>query len=522
MKRALLLFVALGLGSVAYARRPATRGAVAADHRLASEAGAAILRAGGNAVDAAVAATLAQGVVQPSGSGLGGGGFAIVAGPKGIAAALDFRETAPSAATRDMFAGGASSQEGGLAVATPSEAFGLVEMHSRWGRLKLADVAAPAIRLAEEGFGTGPHLAAALLKAPDMQTLLGPDNRRPALAGAIRALVDTRGAAFRNGWVAADIVSSVRAAGGILQPEDLRDYRVEERPVLRGALGGRTVLAMPPPSGGGIGVLQILMASGGGTTHCQVEAAKHAMAERAAYGGDPASTTAFPQPSERTSWVRVDAIRQDCGPRTHPPEHYGPPGAFQDAGTMHVSVMDADGWAVALTSTVNTAFGSRVIATRSGIVLNNEMDDFTTRPGKANAFGLIQGAGNAVVAGRRPLSSMSPTVVLGADGTPELAAGASGGPMILTATAQVLEAMLERGAEAQAAVSAPRWHHQWIPDTVLLEAGHPARAELAAAGHAIAETTFTSAVQVVRRRPDGTFDAASDPRKHGEHAVVER
>ncbi len=520
MKRALLLFAAIGLCSTAYAKRRETRGAVAADHPLASEAGAAILREGGNAVDAAIAATLAQGVVQPSGSGLGGGGFAIVAGPKGVATALDFRETAPSAATRDMFAGGASSQQGGLAVATPSEAFGLVEMHARWGRLKLAALAAPALRLAEEGFGTGPHLAGALLKAPDMKALLGPGNRRPALASALHALVDTRGAAFRSGWVAADIVSSVRAAGGVLQPEDLRDYRVEERPLLRGTLGSRTVLAMPPPSGGGIGVLQILLAAGGGTTHCQVEAAKHAMAERAAYGGDPETTAAFPQPTERTSWVRIDAIRQDCGAKTYPPEHYGPPGAFQDAGTMHVSVMDAEGWAVALTSTVNTSFGSRVVAARSGIVLNNEMDDFTTRPGKANAFGLVQGTGNAIVAGRRPLSSMSPTVVLGADGMPEIAIGGSGGPQILTGTAQVLDAILSRDQDATGAVTAPRWHHQWIPDTVLVEPGHPAKAALEAAGHTLTETTATSAVQVVRRRADGTFDAASDPRKHGAPAVV--
>jgi gamma-glutamyltranspeptidase/glutathione hydrolase len=508
----------------AEARPSRTRGVVAADHPLASQAGAELLAAGGNAVDAAVAAALSSGVVQPAGSGLGGGGFAVVAGPGGVSSALDFREVAPAAAARDLFAGGASSREGGLAVAVPAEAFGLIELHARHGRLSLARVAAPAIAQANGGFETGAHLARALVEIPSMQTLFGPENRRTGLARALRALVSTRGRAFRDGWVARDMVDAVRAAGGVLTRADLVAYKVRERPVLRGTYGSRTVLTMPPPSSGGVALLTLL-AVDADSPHCRVEAAKHAMAARAALGGDPDFLPPATQPydaSAALSAARIGAIRADCGPATFPAEHYAsmaaPP---DDHGTLHISVLDADGWAVALTTTINTSFGSRVVAPASGIVLNNQMDDFTARPGQPNAFGLIQGEANAVAPGKRPLSSMTPTIVLDAAGAPELAAGASGGPFIITATAQVVRAVLDDGVSPAEAVAAPRWHHQWLPDAVLLEPDHPDEAALRAAGHVIKPVTGFSAVQVAQRLPDGTFRAASDPRKGGAPAAVE-
>ena len=502
-----------------------TPGAVAADHVLASQAGAAVLELGGNAVDAAVAAALSSGVVQPSGSGLGGGGFALVVQADGTATFLDFRETAPAAATHDMYlAAGASSQEGGLAVATPAEALGLADLETRFGRLGHAQVAAPAIAQARDGFQRGVHLQEALRAHTKMNALFettdGQTLSRPLLAKALTAWAETGGKAFRDGWVAQDFVDATRAAGGILTLADIQGYAVKERKPLTATWHGDTVITAPPPSSGGIAVLQMLEATDGvDGLQCRIEAAKHAMADRAVFGGDPDFVTV--DSAALLSPEHIAAIRKDCGPKTFPSDHYGSFDTPTDHGTLHISVMDANGMAVALTTTINTTFGSEVIAPKSGIVLNDEMDDFTTRPGKPNAFGLIQGENNAVGPGRRPLSSMSPTVVLGPDHRPVLAVGASGGPFIITATYQTIENVLLQGLSARDALAAARWHHQWLPDLVMLEPADPRGAELTAAGHQLKTVDKPScAVQVVHRLPDGSFDAASDPRKGGEAVVV--
>jgi gamma-glutamyltranspeptidase/glutathione hydrolase len=506
------------LGCAADAARP--QGAVAADHVLASRAGADVLRAGGNAVDAAIAAALSAGVVQPSGSGLGGGGFAVVVEPDGTATTLDFREVAPAAATREMFQGGTSSQIGGLAVAVPAEALGLTVLHRRYGHVALKKIAAPAIEQAKRGFETGPHLAESLLTMPDMSgKLFAPGNRRPALAKALEALVATDGEAFRTGWVAQDLVDATDAAGGVLTMDDLARYTVVERPPLTGRYDGRTIVTMPPPSSGGIALLQMLGATEGRhDVHCAVEAAKHAMADRAAYGGDPAFVPV--DVAALLAPARIAGFAADCGPTTFPPEHYAPPAAPpDDHGTLHISVIDGSGMAVALTTTINTSFGSTVVAPKSGILLNDEMDDFAARPGVPNAYGLVQGEANAVAPGKRPLSSMTPTVVLDAAGHAELVVGGSGGPTIITATYQVLRGILDDGRSPAAAVAAPRWHHQWLPDLVAIEPGSPDIPTLRAFGHVLKEMPAFSAVQVVERTPAG-FTAASDPRKHGEAVVL--
>lgn len=514
----LVALILAGCAEVEAARRP-LGGAVAADHPLASEAGAEALRAGGNAVDAAIAAALSSGVVQPAGSGLGGGGFAIVVAPDGGATVLDFREVAPAAATVGMFQGGASSRLGGLAVAVPVEGIGLAELHRRFGRLPARKVVSPAVVQAERGFETGAHLAKGLLDHPDMAALFSPGNRRPALARALRSWAESHGEAFRTGWVAKDLVAATRAAGGILTEADLAAYQVVERTPLRGAYGPWSVITMPPPSSGGFALLQMLGATAGvDRVACDVEAAKFAMATRAAQGGDPAFVTW--DVAAELAPARLDAVRADCGARTFPPDHYAPPSAPpSDAGTLHISVMDAEGWAVALTTTINTSFGSKVIAPESGIVLNNQMDDFAARPGEPNAFGLVQGVANAVAPGKRPLSSMTPTVVLDASGRAAVVVGGSGGPTIITATFQVLRAVLDDAADPSVAVSAPRWHHQWLPDKLFVEPAHPDRAAFEAAGHVVQEQPAFSAVQVVVRR-DGAFSAASDPRKGGAPAIV--
>lgn len=502
-------------------------GAVAADHPLASAAGAEVLRAGGNAVDAAIAAALSSGVVQPSGSGLGGGGFALVVAKGGHAHFLDFRETAPAASSRDMFraAGKTASTLGGLAVAIPAEGIGLAALHRKHGRVSLDVIAAPAIRQAEQGFSTGRHLEEALIASPGMRALFGEGNRRPGLALALHAWVDTDGAAFRTGWVAEDLVAAVQAAGGVLSADDLARYTPKERKPLRVAWGGYTVVTAPPPSSGGVALAEMLGATSPDTSlPCRIEAATHAMSDRAAYGGDPDFVPY--DVAALTSAARLAAIRADCTGRPFPPEHYAPPVApGEDHGTLHISVIDGEGLAVALTTTINTSFGSQVIAPKSGIVLNNEMDDFAARPGEPNAFGLVQGEANAIAPGKRPLSSMTPTVVLDGTGRPVLAVGASGGPFIITATYQVIENVLANGMNAADAVSAPRWHHQWQPPVVSLEKGDGRADTLAQAGYPIRalERPFC-AVQVVVAHPDegggGRFEAASDPRKFGEAVVL--
>ncbi|HNC96181.1 MAG TPA: gamma-glutamyltransferase, partial [Myxococcota bacterium] len=492
------------------ARSGAKVGAISTDHPLATRVGVDVLARGGNAVDAAVAAALALGVVQPAGSGLGGGGFALVV-QKGSAHVLDFRETAPKAATREMFLKeGASSTLGGLAVGTPAEAFGLVELQERFGKLPWSKVVDPARKLAESGFERGEHLAKGLLKNPQMEVLFGEGNRRPGLAAALKSLAGDRGESFRRGWVAKDIVAAVQAAGGLLTEEDLASYQVEERTVLQGAYKGYGVMTMPSPSSGGTALLELLYATEGTTSvQCEVEAAKHAMARRALTAGDVGTG------SSPIDMARIAAIRADCGAKTYASDHYGalvePP---RNAGTAHVSVLDGQGLAVALTTTINTSFGSQVVAPKSGILLNNQMDDFTTRPGQPNAFGLVQSEANAIAPGKRPLSSMTPTVLLDEEGIPFLVVGASGGPFIITSTYQVIRNILDHQMKAEEATAAPRWHHQWMPDLVMLEANHPARSTLEEAGHSIKEVAGFSSVQVVYRE-HGHYWAAADPRKGG-------
>lgn len=504
-----MVVLPLILGCAADAAR--VHGAVASDHPLASEAGATVLKQGGNAVDAAIAAALSSGVVQPTGSGLGGGGFALVVPAEGNPTILDFREVAPTAATRDMYAGGASSTLGGLAVAVPAEGIGLAELHRRFGRIGLKKIVAPAYAQAAKGFEPGRHLKKALLESPDMAGLFAEGNKRPGLADALKAWAETKGEAFRTGWVAQDFVDSARDAGGILTMTDLAAYRVVEREPLVAEWRGNTVYSMPPPSSGGIALLQMLRATEGvPSTHCAVEAAKHAMADRAATGGDPGFVTVDVKGLLADPYVT--SWRADCVEQTWPAAHYGMGAAPTDHGTLHISVVDGEGNAVALTTTINLSFGSHVISKKSGIVLNDEMDDFTTRPGQPNGFGLIQGENNAIAPGKRPLSSMSPTVVVGPD--LRLAIGASGGPTIITSTFQVLKRVMD-GEAPEAAVAAKRWHHQWQPETLFVEPGFPGQDELTAHGHVVQERPAFSAVQVAIRK-DGTWAAASEARKGGE------
>ena len=522
---------------------------VAADHALASAAGAEMLRRGGNAVDAAVAAALAAGVVQPAGSGLGGGGFAVVAGGVESPWSLDFRELAPAASSRHMFLRDdrspdlTSSRKGGRAVAVPSESMGLGELWRRRGRLSANEVAGPAVRLASDGFEVGPHLADALLRndSDGVRQAFSPMGvlaregervKRTALARTLRRWAKSGGRDLAEGSGAAAISAAVTRSGGAMDVRDLASYAPKERKPVFSSYRGYTVVTMPPPSSGGIALAQVLAAlekqdlkplghNSSEHLHRLTEAMKHAYADRARHLGDPDFVEVPVQ--HLLSTERIDMIRADFDPaRTFPAEHYGwriePP---KDAGTQHISTLDADGLGVALTTTINTSFGSGVYVEELGIILNNEMDDFAMSPGVPNAFGLVGSEANAIEAGKRPLSSMTPTILLDAQGAVAMVVGASGGPQIISSVVQVICSIVDFGLNAQEAVAAPRIHHQWQPDVLMVEPGIPQDVirALEAKGHKVQVARAYSAAQAVVGTPDGR-EGASDPRKGGWPAAV--
>jgi gamma-glutamyltranspeptidase/glutathione hydrolase len=551
----ILCIIALCVLSPAFARAATgTHGMIAADHRLASQAGLEILQAGGNAVDAAVATAFALGVVNPSSCGIGGGGFMLIyLGQSERAVALDYRETAPAAARRDMFihngqAVPALSLRGGLAVAVPGEVAGLTEALRRYGTLPLSAVMQPAIRYAGGGFAAERHLAeeiaanaAALHTDPLLaRTFLHPDGsplragetvREPELAATLQRVADGGPYAFYHGAVAEGIARSVHTAGGVLSEGDLAAYHPQWRLPLWGRHGDAQVITMPPPSSGGGALLEILgilrhddLSRLGQNSpkyaHLVAEAMQHAFADRAEFYGDPdfvhVPLAELLAPANAAVLRRRISATRTLDPGAYGSRIGGRRAAAADAGTSHFSVMDAAGNAVACTTTINTAFGSMVVAGETGIILNNEMDDFSAQPGVPNVYGLIGNDANAIAPGKRPLSSMTPTIVT-RGGQAVLALGGSGGPLIISATTEVLLGVLEFDLDAAAAVAAPRFHDQWRPAVLALEPEiwDTARQALARYGYVVKEITGMGAVQAVKRSA-GVFEGASDPRKGGE------
>lgn len=544
-----------------------SRHAVAADHPLASEAGLAVLRAGGNAADAGVATALTLGVVSPASSGLGGGGFLLYyrASDRTLTF-LDFREEAPSAATASMFArregdddaaAAARSQIGGLAVAVPGEPAGLDELLRRFGsgRVSRAEIAAHAARHAREGVAASSYVSrmsgvvAATMRA---DALLGsffpspeadriPEGallRSPELAEAIEAFGRSGARPFYRGALAREIVRVVQERGGILSAADLRAYAVRERAPLRASAFGLDVATAPPPSAGGITLASSLafLAERYGESAGEIDpdapAFRHALAA-SFYGAylDREATLGDPDHVDVPTEALIDPARAAARAallepwRARPSDDFALPLAPEppalpggDAGTSHLCVVDSEGNVLALTTTVNLLFGAQLTA--HGIVLNDEMDDFARGVGEGNAFGLLGGAPNLPGPGRRPVSSMAPTIVL-RGGAPVMCVGASGGSRIPTATLQVMLFALLFGEHAEAAVSHRRIHHQAHPDELLYERGmDPALVlGLELRGHAVREIEGSANVQaiVLRAREDGSvvLEAASDPRKNG-------
>lgn len=539
--------------------------AVAADHPDASAAGAEILARGGNAADAAAATMLALGVANPASSGLGGGGFALYyrASDQSLTF-LDFRERAPAAARPDMYdevpapmegPANAASQLGGLATGVPGEPAGVVELVRRFGSLPLSAIVAPAVRLAEEGVLVTPGLArmsrvfgAQMRRDPLLRTWFGDAEalapgarlRQPELARTLQALGRGGRDAIYRGRIARAIVAANRRAGGVLTLADLRAYRVVEREPLRGTHFGLQWVTAPPPSAGGFTLLQSLAILeripepwrpiGDGPPsaaflHALAESWKGPFLDRERYFGDPDHVTlpveAMMAPARLQA--RADAFHPTLA---MPPEDYdqplgdGPEVVQSDnAGTSHLCVVDREGNIAAVTTTVNLPFGARYTA--AGMIMNDEMDDFARAVGEANAFGLVGGAPNLPGPGKRPVSTMSPTLVL-RGGTPLLCLGASGGSRIVTATQQVAMNQLLFGMTPAQALQAPRIHHQGRPNELRTEEVQPLDPDrlraLVARGHIHEPIHNVANVQLVRILPGGRLVAASDPRKGGRPA----
>ncbi len=553
-----LLITGLSIGFPPEHAAVFTREAVAADHAEASKAGAEILAAGGNAADAAAATMLALGVVNPASSGLGGGGFALYYRAKDHSLTfLDFRERAPRAASRTMFElegeradGPASSpsQLGGLAAGVPGEAAGIETLVRRFGNLSLREVIGPALRLAEQGFEVSKALGAMggafdvqLRKDPIMASWdLRPGNTlvRPALARVLRAFAEKGAAVIYGGVIGQEIAASVQKQGGIMTLQDLYAYRVRTRePLETNAFGHRWVTA-PPPSAGGFTMIQSLSileqavgpkpSSGAPLLHAMAESWKGPFLDRQRYFGDP-DQVILPL-DEMMSEPRISVrAKLSADGKAHPSADYDLPiewtgaevAAPDNSGTSHLCVVDAEGNVASVTTTVNLPFGARF--TGGGIVMNDEMDDFATGIGKANAFGLVGGARNLPGPWKRPVSTMSPTIVLTND-EPVLCVGASGGSRIVTATQQVAMNILLHGMSAAEAVSAPRIHHQGVPETLRVEKIAPLDPALQDAlvtlGHQIEPIHNVANVQVIHieRIPARRLQAASDPRKGGRPA----
>lgn len=525
----------------------ALHGMVASESALATEVGVDVLRKGGNAVDAAVAVGFTLAVTLPNAGNLGGGGFMVVHDAKsGKDVAIDFREVAPAAATRDMYLDSNGNVVAGkslytpFAVGVPGTVAGLLHALQRFGSKPRADLIAPAIRLAEKGYPVSEQLALLLdaerdhLAASDASRQVFFRNGRPLQSGELLVnpdlgkslrLISAEGAkAFYDGPISKAIVAEMQRRNGPVTAQDLRSYKVVEREPVRGSYRGYQIVSMPPPSSGGAHIVQILNIlerwplkdhgqNSAQTIHLMAEAMKLAYADRSEYLGDPDFVKVPLKGLTSKAYANELAKRIDPDKATPAASiKPGKPQPFESDQTTHFSVADSQGNVVAVTYTLNLNFGSGLMAAGTGILLNNEMDDFAAKPGVPNAFGLVGGDANAVQAGKRPLSSMSPTIVL-KDGKPWAVTGSPGGSRIITATLQTIVDLIDFGMNPAEAASVPRFHHQWAPDVLRVERGlsPDTLALLAAKGQKLSEQASMGRTQTIQILPSG-FYGSSDPR----------
>lgn len=483
----------------------AKNGMVASEQRLATEIGLEILKKGGNAVDAAVAVGFALAVALPNAGNIGGGGFMMVHDAKsGKTIALDFREMAPSKAGRDMYLDDKGqvinnkSLYTHFAVGVPGTVKGMEHALKKWGTMPLAEVMQPAIALAEKGYAVSPTLAEALAVEKDnlgkwenTKAIFFKDDEplkageqlvMKDLANSMKMIAEQGSDAFYKGAIAEQIVQEMSKHQGLISKEDLANYKVVEREPVTGEYRGYKVVSMPPPSSGGIHIIQMLNVlehfplnesgpNSAKTIRLMAETMKRAYADRSEYLGD----TDFVKVPQKGLIAKsyADELAKLVGEDKVTPARDIKPGApqkYESDQTTHYSVVDKDGNAVAVTYTLNLNFGSGIVAGNTGILLNNEMDDFSSKPGVPNAFGLIGGEANAIEPGKRPLSSMTPTMVL-KDNKPWLVTGSPGGARIITTVLQTLTNSIDFGMNPAVAAALPRFHHQWLPDELRLEPG---------------------------------------------------
>ncbi|MDY7540283.1 gamma-glutamyltransferase [Undibacterium sp. RTI2.1] len=483
----------------------AQHGMVASEQGLATQVGLDMLKRGGNAVDAAVAVGFALAVVLPNAGNIGGGGFMLIHDAKsGRDIALDFREMAPIKASRDMYLDKAGKVIPGkslyshLAIGVPGTVAGLTQALSKYGTMRLSDVIAPAIQLAEQGFEVSPHLASILdaeydhLGAWESSKAIFFKNGKPLVAGekliqkdlaaSLKLIAKEGASAFYQGAIAKKIVAEMAQHEGIISAEDLKNYKVVEREPVKGNYRGYEIVSMPPPSSGGVHIVQMLHilehfpikeqgSNSAQNLHLMAETMKLAYADRSEYLGDP-DFVKVPIKA-LTSRAYADELSKKINPEHATPSDQIKPGKlapYESDQTTHFATADQYGNVVATTYTLNLNFGSGIVASGTGITLNNEMDDFSVKAGAPNAFGLLGGDANAIAAYKRPLSSMSPTIIL-KDGQPFLTTGSPGGSRIITTSLQIIMNVIDHDMNVAEASIAPRIHHQWMPDQLRVEKG---------------------------------------------------
>jgi gamma-glutamyltranspeptidase/glutathione hydrolase len=541
-----LCFSALAFAAAAEPVATGRRGMVVSEHHLASDIGLDILKAGGNAIDAAVAVGYALAVAHPCCGNLGGGGFLLAQLPGQGARFLDFRETAPAAAGADLFldAKGAvdkdASRNGYRAVAVPGTVMGLETAHAKYGRLPREKIIAPAIALAEQGFvleeadirvlraatrlKDSPAAAKIFSRTDGSPLQIGDRLIQSDLARLLREIAAQGPRAFYEGRIPQAIERAAHAENGVIAEQDFAIYEVMERTPIHCVYRGYDFYSAAPPSSGGVALCEILNILEGydlaalgfhtpQSSHLLVEAERRAFFDRNNSLGDPdfisnpvARLTSRSYAAELRASISPDHatrsvdLAQGAAPR-------------ERLQTTHYSIVDGEGGAVSVTYTLNGYFGAQVMAPETGVLLNDEMDDFSAAPGAANGFGLVQGSANAIAPGKRPLSSMSPTIVM-KDGKVALVLGSPNGPRIISVTLQTALNVIDHHMSLAQAVAAPRLHHQWLPDVVLAEPGAlsaETRRRLEAMGHRIEDHAPFGASEAIEIR-DGAMTGVNDPR----------
>jgi gamma-glutamyltranspeptidase/glutathione hydrolase len=514
---------------------------------IASAVGVEILKRGGNAVDAAVAVGFALAVVHPEAGNLGGGGYMVIRLADGTVRALDYRETAPARASRNMFLdheGRVTDRSviGHLAAGVPGSVAGMAEAHRRYGSLPWRDLLEPAVRLARDGFVIDEFRsrsiassARKLAQFPASRAQFLPDGRPPApgslfkqpdLAKTLRAIADSGAPVFYRGYIADLIVAEMERGGGIVSKEDLAGYQAIWRDPVVIRYRGHTIYSMPPSSSGGVTLAQILNILEGyqplppfGTAesvHLKAEAMRRAFIDRNRYLGDPAFVS---MPLDRLlSKEYAASLRSEIDPKKASKTPSFVSSGNEGTNTTHYSIVDREGNAVSVTTTINSSYGSGVTVTGAGFLLNNEMDDFAAAPGRPNQYGLVQGEANAIAPGKRMLSAMTPSIVLNPEGELMLVLGTPGGPTIITSVAQVIMNVIDHRMSLAEAVAAPRIHHQAWPDQIFYEQGGLPEAvvqTLRAWGHTVEERSgYSGDIAAIERR-NGRWIGVADPRRGG-------